>query len=340
VTTDGGGGGGQYQSATDRNTSTDWLDDMKPVDVKLDGMSDYAGNMMTIMNNLKDHNTYLVQQMNDLVEVAFAGGFPEISEAATLHKQNVQEFASYNSFLMTSLVNIGSAAQTIADSYASTDGWSAASLSSVEFAFGDKSAGRPPGLPAALGKTYYDKYFEDMAKEDPGASGGSDSNWRVQSTTTDPKTGAEKSTYVDQHGNLRTITVTTANGVKTTVIESGGKKTTTVERTVYHPNGSITTKTITTPDGKSTTTESETSSTADGHETTDFNSKGQATNSTTVKHNSDGTETDTTTSYDKKGHGTTTSQVSVAQEGPDVDVTADSPTDDVVKKLQKQIKAP
>jgi hypothetical protein len=337
VTLDGGGGGGPYESATEKNTSLDWLDNMKPVDVQLDGMTDFAGNMMTIFNNLKDHNTQLMSQMGDITKTAFGGGFPEIGEVATLHSQNLNEFVKYNGFLMTALTNIGNAAQTVADAYSSTDGWSAASLSAVEFAYGDKSAARPPGLPPGLGKTFYDKYFEDLAADNAAPTNSKDHTWTLRDTKTDPATGTETTTFVDQDGATQTISVTDRNGVKTTTIEVGGKTTTTVESTFGSPYGSTTTKTVTTPDGKTATSESGTSYTSDGAVTTEYDKAGKPTSSTTVKYSENGDETDTQKSFDSSGKPTTTSSITYGQESTGVGTTVDSPAADVEKDLNKTI---
>jgi hypothetical protein len=341
VTLDGGGGGGgPYQNATDQNTSRTWLDDIAPIDVNLHGMGDFAKNLITVSNDLFSHQQHVMGQISSILEEnAFAGGFPEVNYAAKLHSQNLSEFAQYLSGLWQAIQHTANAAQVIADSYSSTDGWSAASLDAVNFAFGDPNAKRPSGLPPGLGKTWSQKQAEDEAQSaatgPTAANGHPDSHWQLVNTSTDGA-GNSYSTYQDQYGETRQINVTHQDGHKITTITTPQGTTTTTESTVSYPYGSTTTRTTTTPDGRTTTSTVNTSSSANSHTTQNVDSSGKVTSSTTTTHNSDGSVTETTSSYDGQGHPTPTNSVTYGQESPGVgNAKVNSPAADIEQSLKK-----
>jgi hypothetical protein len=330
TTNDGnGGGGGPYQSATDKNTSATWLDDAKPVDVHLHGMVDYAKNVETVKDNLSSHRQRVSGDMGNAVPGAFAGGFPEIAYAASLHGQNLAEFQQYLNFLGFALMNVANAAQTIADCYSSTDGWSAASLDAVNFAYGDPSAKRPAGLPPGLGQTWSDAYYKAMAKqqEDAAKGGGDDSahNWKLSSNYTGTD-GSEHMTYTDQYGNTKTIVVLHQGNTTTTTVTTPKGTTTTVASTYTYPYGSVTTTTVTGPDGHPRTSTVNTSSVGNTSVVSNVDDKGHTTSSKTTTYNSDGSQTVTTRTYDDKGNVQNTDSVTYGQEAPGVGNSVDSPT--------------
>src|SRR3712207_2066348 len=139
-----------YESQTTANTKPDWIydDGHKDVDANLDGMAHYAKNMKIVADNLRG-NAGELDLLGTLPTQAWEGGaLPEGLYSRHLLMNNYAEFRQYLAYLQQALLNIGSAAQTIAVSYAGTDGWSAADLNSVNFAYG-ASEKRPSGYPEA-----------------------------------------------------------------------------------------------------------------------------------------------------------------------------------------------
>lgn len=271
-----------YENATRFNTSTDWLNDQKPVDLDLDGMADYAQSMKRIQENLRNELGY----MDDLHSIpinAWEGAvLGEADYVRTRMGDNATELSEYIRRLNDALLNVGMAAQTIADTYASTDGWSAVSLNTVLYAFADERASRPAGLPSFVtGETYKDKMREAEAAAGPPAANSPD--WGNPSSW-DTRENADGST---------TQTATTADGHRMVIITSPSGSTTT---TVYGPNGariSMTGTQVSTASGSyyhsTTTTE-----TRDGHvvsSTTRSTVAGSANTETVVTRDAHGTET-------------------------------------------------
>ena len=307
---DTSGGGGPDSSATSRNTSSDWLGDMKPVDLNLHGLADYANNLKTISENLGHHQPRVLEQMREIIPDAFFGGFPEIEESGRVHAQNLGEFSQYLRFLAQAVLNVGSAAQTVADSYHSTDGWSAASLDAVKFAFGDPGAKRPPGLPSWVPTTtWLDSYLQQQAKD--AQQGGQDTTWSPAGSTTDPTTGTVTMTYTDNAGHTKTITIEHAGNQTITTTTTPQGTTVVTSTTSTYPYGSVTTKTTKAPNGHISTTTEETYSNG---------------------------STSTTSYLDDKGKETTQSQVTYGQESPGVGNHPDSPGEDATNKLNDQLK--
>jgi hypothetical protein len=270
-------------------------------------------------------------------EGAFAGGFPEIQEAARVHGQNLAEFTQYLQFLEQALMNIGCAAQTIADSYASTDGWSAASLDAVRFAFGVPGAPAPSGFPPVSNlQTWYDAYFAQLgqAGDDQPAQG---SQWQKVGESTDPATGTATLTYQDQDGHVKTVVQQqVGNQVITTTTTPKGTEV--VTQTGYaYPYGTVTTTTTKAPDGHVTTSTVETYSNGGTTTTTNLDDKGRPTSSTTVTDSPDGGQTVTTKSYDDTGKETTTSAVTYGAENPGVGPHPDDPGADAVQQQRNVI---
>ncbi|MFC0529914.1 hypothetical protein [Phytohabitans kaempferiae] len=147
-----------YQSATNFNTRTDWLSDQKPVDLNLDGMGDFAQNMQTIHDNLRDELGY-VHDLHSVPMKAWEGiVLGEASFVRTRMGDNAKELSHYLQRLSSALLNIGMAAQTIADTYGAADGFSAIELNTVRYAFAEPGAARPSGLsPLVTGETYEEK---------------------------------------------------------------------------------------------------------------------------------------------------------------------------------------
>lgn len=326
-----------YSDATTQNTDLSWLDDCKPVDVDLHSMVDYAKNMVIVADNLKDHQPRVLDQMRSLVEDAFQGGFPEISVIAHTHGSNMAEFTQYLSFLQAAVNNIGMAAQTVADAYSNTDGWSAATLDAVEFAYGDPDAQRPSGLPAFIGKqgTYYDRYFAQLEDADQNApKDDAQHTWTIDMTYT--VGNSTYTIYKDQNGEFRTVQVVHDGNTETVYDTTDGKThvTTKTTNTTYFPGGSSTTTTTTAdgkPHGRQIVTTYQGTTT-----TTQYNADGDPTSSSTTVNTADGT-TETNYSYGSDGSQHTTSQVTVGTESPGVGNNVDDPGAAAVQDLKNQI---
>jgi hypothetical protein len=322
-----------YQSQTDANTSQTWLNDMKPVDVHIHGLVDYAKSMVTASDNLKNHQGRVTDQLSSLPQDAFGrSAFPEAAYTLTLCMQNLGEFTSYLGFLDAAIMNTGNAAQTIADCYQGTDGWSAASLDAVQFAYGDPDATRPAGLPSVIGKTWYDAYFEQLAKDQAAAASGggpaSAHEWHVVSSGKYDG-GGGYTIYEDQYGNYRSVNVTYVDGKKVTFDNEPDGTTETTEYTASYPGGSVTTKTTVKPDGTTSTTSSNvvysTDAKGDGISTTTVNNgNGEPTSQTVRTTHPDGSVTTTSYSY-KDGKWEETDQVTVGAEDPAVGTPVTSP---------------
>jgi hypothetical protein len=335
-----------YQDQTNQNTSTTWLDDQKPVDLDLDGLVDYAKDMKLIQGNL-NHKTGNLDVITSLRAAAWKGAvLPEAACAADVVQANYGELRQYLMYLGTALLNVGMAAQTVADAYASTDGWSAASLDAVEFAFCDPGAQRPTSLPTwVTGKTWLDAYLEaQQAGEGAPGTGGT---WTDQGQTAGPG-GATTHTAVRSDGTTRTITTFSVPGggptiVTTTVTSRDG----TVlfqqsEQTTTIRNGTSQTATTVSYDGEGHRTGSQrvtTESTCgeDTITTVRQNAKGQTT-STTVDHTTGVSRERTVTTTD--GHGKVVQELHIGRETEGVDGVPDSPTWEAIKEIRGHDYAP
>jgi hypothetical protein len=335
MTRDGGGDGGPYEYATEQNTSMDWLNDLKPVQAKLNDMHDYAKALSTIATNLQTHRMRVIQQIGDMVEGgAFGGGFPEVDYAGQLHGQNLSEFNQYLQNLFDGLQHSANASQAIADAYAGSDGFSAISLNTVQFAFGDPSASRPEGLPAGM-QTFSQNQAKAMAAA--AAKGGAvthdDAVWTPMSTTVNPDGGTTQ-IYTDQYGETRKITVSIdANGHHITT-NTGPEGTTTIDESSYsYPLGTYSTSTTTDTKGKVSTSGSETYDVG-GTTITDSTSGGKEQSQTTVSYSADGSQTKTTYVYDDKDHRTISERVTVGADNPVDNGAPDSPANDTIEDIR------
>lgn len=254
-----------YEAQTDANTSQEWLSDQEPLDVDLDGLSDYASNMKTISDNLRDLSGQL-QLLQTLPTQAWEGDV--IGEAAYMRHRFIGDYAElqqYMANLQQALMNIGMAAQTIADAYRDTDGWSAADLNAVKWAFGDHTVPRPAGLPDGI---EYKTFFE-LQHEQRQAQLGDEQSDRPAAVWSDqpPQTQDGVTTFVatNQYGETRTMTERYVPGVgrviTTVVTDRSGKEISRTEQTTWSAqvagnvhqstqttkvNGEVTGKTVTT----------------------------------------------------------------------------------------------
>ncbi|HEY2793593.1 MAG TPA: hypothetical protein VGJ28_14615 [Micromonosporaceae bacterium] len=320
---------GPYGHETVDNTSTSWLSDISPVKAKLSGMVDYAQTMSTLSLDLATHQMRVLQQMQQIMPDAFAGGFPEVKYAFELQKQNLTEFNTYLQNLHDGIDHIANASKAIADSYGDSDSFASISLNTVQFAFADPNAKRPAGLPKGTGQTFSEKAAADEAK---GGTAGKPDPLYLPTSTVMNADGGMTQTYKDQYGDVRTITISYTDGhqVTTTTDPSG----TTVEDsvTVSYPFGSYTTTTTTDPKGKVSTSTSNSYSSGDTY-TTDQSDNGKPTTETTVTTNPDGSQT--TTIYNVDGtKKTIATQVSVGADNPVDNGLPDSPADDAENQIR------
>jgi hypothetical protein len=221
----------------------------------------------------------------------------------------------------------------VADCYANTDGWSAASLNAVQFAYADPSAKRPSGLPPGLGMTWSDSYYQALAQAQADAEkgGGDDKlhDWKQSGYWTDAD-GTVHMEYKDQYGNAKTMLVAhNGNTTTTTTITPQGTSVSAVTVSSY-PYGTVKTTTTTGPDGKKSTSTVETYSNGNTSVTSNIDGTGRTTSSTTVTYNADGGQTVTQRSYDDKGKPTVTDEVTYGKEALGVGHNVDSPAQQAI----------
>jgi hypothetical protein len=338
------GGGGLYSSESAQNTTTDWLDDFKPVEAKLDGMVDYGKALITIQMNLAGHTARVFGQINNLVSGgAFAGDFPEVNYAMQLHSQNLNEFSVYLQNLDNGIYHIANAAKAIADSYGEQDGFSAISLDAINFAFGEPGATRPSGLPKQIGQTF-------SQQEDAAASAGkTDKNraapiWVPTDTTINPDGGMTVISK-DQYGEVQTIVISyDANGHQITTTTNPSGKTVSDSITTTNPFGSYTTTTTTTttakdPKGTVTTSSSDTNDTGNVV-TTDDGKNGVVDQETVLTYNDDGSQNTAVYAVSNGKRTTVESSISVGQDNIVDNGLPDSPAQDAIDQVQAGMPKP
>jgi len=327
------GDSGPYGGTSAQNTDPAWLNDFTKVDAKLDSIVEYSRTVWSIAQDLNTHRTRVSTQMGELLQSAFAGGFPEIKFAGVLHGQNLAEFAQYLQKLYEGLDHTANAAKAISDSFRGSDAFASADLNAVLFAFGDASLPRPAGLPDGIGQTFAQAEAAAQAK-------GQDTkpNKQWQSTGTTDVDGVLTQTYVDQYGDVRTITDYKVGDEDVQIVTDpdGVSVTTTDVTTINVGAGTLTTSTSTTtgPDGKTTTSTSDEYSTGYSN-TTDRYDGGQLKSETVVTYNANGSVT--TSNYAVKPDGTRTLVNQVTVGGGDTTPEygpPDSPLKDTVDKLK------
>jgi hypothetical protein len=345
VIPDDGGEYNPYAAQTRENTSTGWLNDQTKVDIDLDGMGEYAKNMVTIQKNLMGHLGHLNPLM-ELPHRAWVGSvLPEGAYTMKLMIGNYQELLQYCAYLATALGNIGNAAQTVADIFSRTDGWSAASLDAIKFAYGDRNVPKPGNLPPwVTGKTWFDQYFENLQKGEGVA--GSPDVWRNLGSHTNPD-GSTTMTSVNQNGVTRTMTVFSVPGggptittITTTGLDGKVLSKQSQQSTTYLDGNSVV-ETTTSYDGAGTTTGAKTETTTYGSGgppsvlTENFDASGNKTSSTFDGTTSNGEQEVRTTVYDDKGQPTVTQDVHAGSPTPGTDGMPDSPAADAVQDVTR-----
>ena len=246
----GSGDPNPYASQTSANTRSGWTGGGQPLSVDIHRLGDYAVDMKDIADFEFHHQR--MQLMIDATTKAWTSQGNTLPEAVWASEQfmhNTAEFTQYLQNLYNAVNNIAFAAQSVADCYSGTDGWSAADVNAVDFAFGD-NVPKPAGWAYTDTKTWLDTQKQDNQSNQSPAQ----NSWISQQTT---KSGNTTTTVsVNQLGQKQTVTVTT------------------------NPDGSST-MVITGVDGKTTTSTSQVQTVGDT-QTTVTRQDGQVTGATTV----------------------------------------------------------
>lgn len=279
-----------YSEQTYKNTTVDWVSDSTPVDVDIEGLRQYAKKMASASTNLMSQEGHLSHLMQMPIQ---AWENPTLGEADFVRQQmmaNASELYSYLGVLGATLMNIGNAAQTVADIYNSADGTSAASLNDVLFAFGDPEARRPASLPKNLGETYDQRVLaeQEKAKNPPPVD---ESQWQapVKHTVSPYETVLISS---GPNGQRREVATTGSpyGGpvvVTSTIYDAKGKvvsETSTRTYESYDYNKSVATQTVETYTGQKLTGTSVT-------ETSHSKTTGEVVKTTTTNTDADGKTT-------------------------------------------------
>jgi uncharacterized protein YukE len=331
-----------YQEQTGLNTGTEWLHDQEPVDVDPDGLTGYAKNMTTVQTNLNTHLSDLSLLASTPTKAWEGHVLGEAAYARAQLTSNYTELMNYLSHLSTALMNIGMAAQTVADAYSGTDGQSAASLDAVRFAFGDPDAARPAGLPPGLGKTYLEAYIERLREGtgeavDPHSPVWGDSGSWHERTNGDgsvtqvaygPGGQRMEVTTVTIPGGLGTVTTTVVYAANGAVLSR-----TTEQKSSYLSGQSVITSTVTSDaTGPTGSTRETTTYGEDGQpvyeRTAEYDSQGNETTATTTETGSDGSQTLTTTR-----DGEVVQQVAVGAQTPGSVTAPSSPAAEALDRI-------
>ncbi|MEU8241465.1 hypothetical protein AB0C07_24730 [Actinoplanes missouriensis] len=281
-----------YPQQTSANTATPWLRGGPAVDVNLDGLREYARLLVSQQADIAARSGYLAP-LSEMPAGAFNGDVLGEADAVRAGLQgNAAELGVYLSKLAESLGNVANAAQTIAESYRSGDAVSAASLNDVLFAFGDKSAPRPAGLPENLGVTYVEQQMAGTAGTTAPPPADSPlwrdgpvtpvSAYQTVQTSTGPNGERREVSTVSVPGGVTTATTTIVDRTGETVSAS-------TTRTSHRVDGPIRTTTVETfgADGKLAAT-TETRSRYEGSTVTEqttetVDAEGRTTSLTTEK---------------------------------------------------------
>ncbi|ROO62078.1 hypothetical protein EDC02_4047 [Micromonospora sp. Llam0] len=331
------GWGNPYENATGENLRFDWSDGQADIDVDLDGMAEYAQHVVDIQKLLLD-NMGSLSLLASLPGKAWEGAvLPEGAYTMTRMLNNYNELQVYLGHLSTALMNVGSAAQTVVDSYGGTDGWSATDLNAIEFAFGVPGAERPSGLPPMIeGTTYWDAYFDSLDNGDTAAPPAASPLWTDAGQRTNPDgsitrmaTGPngqrmEIRTY-NVPDSSQTVTTTTIYAANGTQLSSSSTTTST------YLDGNTVVKRTTNPDG-STTEERTTYDSGDvySHSTVNQDAEGITTSSTETVTNPDGSQT--TTREDAEGE--ESHVVTIGEQTEGGSGTPDDPAIEAIDRIQ------
>ena len=332
---DGGGTTNPYARQTAANTDPARLGDGRKVDVDLDGLAEYAKHMQDTQFDLLGRIPKL-RHLLAMPNAAWEGAV--LGEAAYVRHtmiSNAGELTRYLQNLAAAVNNIGMAAQTVADIYASSDTSSAQSLDAVKFAFGDQNVPRPPGVPDWVGKTYWESVWEERAKAGAPPLPADSDAWSAPTETSTPyqntqvsvATNGQRREIVTTHvpGSSMVVVTTTVYGPDNKILATSSERTTTY--TTTGANGGATTvhtSTESSRDGKVTGTSDRSTTYVGGKEVeevaTSKDPNGTRTGETRETVGADGSTTTTTTN----GKGEVTDQVVI---GPQTEgqLTPDKP---------------
>ncbi|MEU4691054.1 hypothetical protein [Actinoplanes sp. NPDC023714] len=248
-----------YPEQTSANAAAPWLRGGPAIAVDLDGLREYARLLASQQADISARSGYLAP-LTEMPARAFTGDVLGEADAVRAGLQaNAAELGTYLGKLAESLGNVANAAQTIAESYRSTDAVAAASLDDVLFAFGDKTVPRPAGLPDELGTTYLEQQMAGAATPPPADS----MSWREGPITpvsayqtlqisTGPNGERREVSTVNAPGGVSTATTTifgrngepvSASTTRTSSRVDGPIRTTTVE--TFGEDGTLTATTKT-----------------------------------------------------------------------------------------------
>ena len=313
-----------YADQTRQNTQAPWLGSGMPVDVVLDGLREYAKHMLDQQMDLASRSGHLTH-LHQMPHQAWEGKV--LGEASFIRAQlagNASELSTYLTHLGRTLFNVGCSAQTVADIYNSADGTSAAELSDIAFAFGDKSVPRPAGLPPGIGQTYSEAL---MAGDPSVATPAASAEWKApEETVVSPYQSALVSE--GPNGQTREIVTTNVPGsgltvVTTTVYGRDGQvlsSTSTRTMTTYDSERNVSTQRVESssggrPTGSSTVTTTYANGQVVGERTENFGPDGKPTGGRTETTNREtGEQVETTTGVDEKGQPKVTDRVVVGAE--------------------------
>ncbi len=313
---DGGGGSDNpYIRQTLANISTGWLGPSAPLEVELDDMADFANSMVEVQKFIEEHKSYLDPMDTFLGQSwdAYALGEARWAHARFAHSR--AELQQYLANLSMGVMNVGMAAQTIADIYRNADEFAAADVNAVRWAFADPSAPRPDNLPPWLAKA---KTYSESLPVPPGADETTlTTAWGEPVRTVQPD-GSVTLTFTNPQDSRHYITITTFESPRanyglafsystytvTTIHTADGTEMVTRSDSVVQGYGNrMTTTTTTQTDGKITGIQEHTVQTDDqghllGEEVIERNADGQPL-STQVLQTDESGQTLTTTVHPK-----------------------------------------
>jgi hypothetical protein len=286
------------QSATDQNKGTAWLDNNAEVSADLNGMIDFFNQLVTISLNAATDHLQLTGLAQYPSQAWAKSSFGEASYAMQQMIGNQTEFDEYVRNYNVSLINIGGAAKTISYLYGGWDGWSAANLDAITFAFGDKNSPAASDWPFSdPPTTYADQIATSQQNQD---TTGGQNIWQPHG---DPvkHDGLVVLTFWNQfpegdpRHKVKTVTTLTEPGQTTTTTVVDGKTTSTLEKTA--PDG---TKTTITTDGSGAVLNTEviTTTTANGVTTTTTTEDDGKTQTATIVQSTSSGQTITSEDYE------------------------------------------
>jgi len=303
-----------YGGQTAANTSPGWLNTTKDevIDLDLDGMAEFAKDMVKVQDYL-NARTGQLQLLAEMPTDAWEGNvLGEAGYIRSMMMNNYKGFTQYFSYLSIALSNVGMAAQTISDIYGSSDGWSAASLDAVSWAFGAPPENAP-----------------DWVNQPPRTN----ADGSVTAIALGPDGQRKEITTFSVPGGGPTIVTTTLYDAKGKVVTQHSERTVTVQR----GNSVVTRTEYTGPDGKPAGAQEKfTTYGAAGQETAHgrvtYGADGKPTSTTTDTTGADGSHHITTTNHDGK----VVQDLHVGATTEGAEAVPDSPLQDTLDDIQQQ----